>query len=238
MVGDVITSNDPELRKVQVLSTQAREERSLLHHLCKFSDWSKMVKAIARLKRHVKEVKGLEYRSCEVTSLEERREAELFIIRLVQEAAFSKEIQSFKQTASDTQDETGKLYKLSPFLDGHGILRVGGRLANATLHPHVNYPAILPRESYISTLLIKHYHERVQHQGRGMTVNELRSNGIWILGCSSAVSSHIYKCLKCRKFGRCTEEQKMADLSEDRMQTTPPFLFLWDGLFWPILCHR
>lgn len=30
-VGDVITSNDPELRKVQVLSTQAKEERSLLH---------------------------------------------------------------------------------------------------------------------------------------------------------------------------------------------------------------
>lgn len=112
-------------------------------------------------------------------------------------------------------------------------LRVGGRLANATLHPHVKHPAILPRESYISTLLIKHYHERVQHQGRGMTVNELRSNGIWILGCSSAVSSHTYKCLKCRKFRRCTEEQKMADLPEDCMQTTPPFLFCGMDCFGP-----
>lgn len=53
-VEDVLTNNDPELHKVQVLSTQATKERSLLHHLCKFSDWTRMVKAIARLKRRKK----------------------------------------------------------------------------------------------------------------------------------------------------------------------------------------
>ncbi|KAL7869710.1 hypothetical protein AOLI_G00136980 [Acnodon oligacanthus] len=52
-----------------------------------------MVKAIARLKRHMKEIKGLQPRSCEVTSPEERREAELTIIKMVQEATFAKEIQ-------------------------------------------------------------------------------------------------------------------------------------------------
>nr|XP_017207877.2 uncharacterized protein LOC103909204 [Danio rerio] len=57
--------------------------------------------------------------------------------------------------------------------------------------------------------------------------------GIWILGCSSAVSSHIYKCLKCRKFRRCVEEQKMADLPEDRVQPTPPFLLCGMDCFGP-----
>ncbi|KAL6490986.1 hypothetical protein MHYP_G00013310 [Metynnis hypsauchen] len=88
-----ISSSDPELKKVQVHGVQAKETKSLLDRLHKFSDWSRMVKAIARLKRHVKEIKGLQPRSCEVTSLEERREAELTIIKMVQEVTFSKEIQ-------------------------------------------------------------------------------------------------------------------------------------------------
>ncbi|KAL6455426.1 hypothetical protein MHYP_G00361280 [Metynnis hypsauchen] len=86
-----ISSSDPELKKVQVHDVQAKETKSLLDRLHKFSDWSRMVKAIARLKRQ--EIKGLQPRSCEVTSLEERREAELTIIKMVQEATFSKEIQ-------------------------------------------------------------------------------------------------------------------------------------------------
>ena len=64
-------------------------------------------------------------------------------------------------------------------------------------------------------------------------MNKLRSNGIWILGCSKAMSSHIYKCTKCRKFGRGTAQQKMADLPEDRMDTTPPFIYCGMDCFGP-----
>ncbi|KAL7849158.1 hypothetical protein SRHO_G00207810 [Serrasalmus rhombeus] len=201
------------------------ETRSLLDRLHKFSDWSRIVKAIARLKRHVKEIKGLQPRSCEVTSLEERREAELTIIKMVQEAFFSKETQG--------KDKFKKLYRLSPFLDGQGILRVGGRLTHAALHPYVKHPVVLPKDCHVSALLIKHHHERVLHQGRGMTMNALLSNGIWILGCSKAVSSHVYKCTTCRKLRRSPEQQRMADLPEDRMETTPPFTYCGMDCFGP-----
>ena len=236
--GDVkvgeITYDDPELKKVQVLDTQAKEVKSLLDRLHKFSDWSKMVKAIARLQRHVKEIKGLQPKSCEACSLEERREAELTIIKMVQEATFSQDIQllqSDKETP--VKGKANKLHRLSPFLDDQGVLRVGGRLTHAALHPQVKHPAVLPKDSHVSNLLVKHYHERVYHQGRGMTMNALRSNGIWILGCSTAVSSHIYKCTKCRKFRRCTEQQKMSDLPEDRMETAPPFTYCGMDCFGP-----
>ncbi|KAK0147343.1 hypothetical protein N1851_013244 [Merluccius polli] len=232
-VGE-ITYDDPELKKVQVLDTQAKEVKSLLDCLHKFSDWSKMVKAIARLQRHVKEIKGLQPKSCEACSLEERREAELTIIKMVQEATFSQDIQllqSDKETP--VKGKANKLHRLSPFLDDQGVLRVGGRLTHAALHPQVKHPAVLPKDSHVSNLLVKHYHERVYHQGRGMTMNALRSNGIWILGCSKAVSSHIYKCTKCRKFRRCTEQQKMSDLPEDRMETAPPFTYCGMDCFGP-----
>lgn len=229
-----ISSSDPELKKAHVHDTQAKEVRSLLDRLHRFSDWSRVVKAIARLKRHAKEIKGLNPRSCEATSLEERREDELVIIKMVQEATLSQEIQCL-QHHKETRLKSNKLHKLSPFLDDQGIIRVGGRLTHAALHPHVKHPAVLPRDSHVSALLVKHYHERVHHQGRGMTMNELRSKGILILGCSNVVSSHFYKCTKCRKFRRGMEQQRMADLPEDQMETAPPFTYCGAG--WTALGH-
>lgn len=88
-----IPSSDPELKKAQVFDIQAKEVRSLLDRPHKFSDWSRSVKAIARLKRLAREVKGLMPRSCEATSLEERREAQSTIIKMVQETNLSQEIQ-------------------------------------------------------------------------------------------------------------------------------------------------
>ena len=61
----------------------------------------------------------------------------------------------------------------NPFLDEQGILRVGGQLRHADLHHHIKHPAVLPATSHITRWLIKHYHYQVQHQGRGITVNEL-----------------------------------------------------------------
>ncbi|KAG1940147.1 hypothetical protein F2P79_016875 [Pimephales promelas] len=91
MVGEVY-DDDPELRKALVLNTKVRKERSLLERLTKFSDWKRAVKAIALLKRHAKQIKGIKDKVSGATSLEERREAELLIIKLVQREAFGSEI--------------------------------------------------------------------------------------------------------------------------------------------------
>lgn len=75
-------AEDPKLRKTFVHKTLTTEG-SLLNHFSKFSNWIRLVKAIARLMRCVKEVKGLMCRTNKVTSLEERKEAELFNIATV-----------------------------------------------------------------------------------------------------------------------------------------------------------
>ncbi len=228
-----LNEDDPEIKRAQVHTTKANEERSLSDRLQKFSDWKRVVKAIARLKRLAKEVKGLKTRFNEVTTLEERMQAEQFIIHAVQEEAFSDEIKALKQKKDVQRNKSIKLHKLNPFMDSQDILRVGGRLTQATLHPHVKHPAILPKGHHVSRLLIRHYHEKVKHQGRGMTINELRSSGIWILGCSSEVSSLIFKCINCRKLRKCNQEQKMADLPLERMEATPPFTYSGMDCFGP-----
>ncbi len=116
----------------------------LSDRLERFLDWKKAVKAIARLKRCARSVKGLVERSNEATSLEERKDAEQFIIRTVQEEVFGNEIKSLRQGKEVHINQSNKLYKLSQFIDDQDILWVGVRLTQAELHPHVKHPAILP----------------------------------------------------------------------------------------------
>lgn len=233
-VGE-ISEDDPELRKTHVHKIHSREERSLLDRLERFSDWARAVQAVAILKRRARAAKGHKPRFSEPTTLQERKEAEVFLIKLVQATHLAETMKSLKLNGQiKAIDKANKLHKLNPFLDEQGVLRVGGRLTMSSLHPHVKHPAILPKGSHLATLLIKHHHEKVQHQGRGMTVNELRANGVWILGCSKAVSSHIYNCTKCRKFRRNTEGQRMANLPQERTELSPPFTYCGMDCFGPI----
>ena len=58
-----------------------------------------------------------------------------------------------------------------------------------------------------------------------MTANEIRSNGFWIVGCSSALAHYIKQYVFCRKLRGGVLHQKMADLPEDRLEPVPPFTY-------------
>lgn len=44
--------------------------------------------------------------------------------------------------------------------------------------------------SYIATLLINHYHEKVNHQGRIFTEGAIRTGGFWIVGAKGRINKH------------------------------------------------
>ena len=127
---------------------------------------------------------------------QELQNAEGKIVKSVQREAFQREINLLRPTVERTsQDRTSlkivkkarTLYKMNPFLDNDGVLRVGGRLRNAEIPAAAKY------------IIISHYHDSIDHQGRGMTDNQIRSSGFWIVGGSSAVADFIAKCVHCRK---------------------------------------
>ncbi|KAE8291618.1 hypothetical protein D5F01_LYC08974 [Larimichthys crocea] len=144
-MNDIISCGDaekvPEIRNVSVHKSSATEV-PLLDCFSRFSCWTRLVKAIARLKRLAKERKGLVTRTNEATSLLERSNAEVTIINLVQREAFAEEIQGLRH--GKELAKSSKLHKLNPFIDEQGTLRVGGRLRNADLHHHIKHPAVLP----------------------------------------------------------------------------------------------
>ena len=152
------------------------------------------------------------------------RQAEVEILKAVQVQAFPDEIEllhPLKPNPTSREDakickaslrENSALFRLDPFLDNEGILRVGGRIHRADVPFHVKHPAIIPQKGHITSLIIRYYHERVNHQGRGFTLNEIRENGLWIIGGGSAAAEYITGCVMCRKLRGTVGEQKMADL--------------------------
>ena len=185
--------------------------------------------------------------SSQAISVEELRHSELVILKLLQNETFEPEIKILRSCAvtksnlnrvqtkrrNHSMKGTSSLYRLDPFLDSDDMLRVGGRLQRAHVPYDLKHPIILPRKSHITELIVRHHHHRVEHQGRGITLNYLRSSGYWVIGGGSVVGTYISNCVVCRKLRGAVSEQKMADLPEDRLEEAPPFTYCGVDYFGP-----
>ncbi|XP_072380528.1 uncharacterized protein [Diabrotica undecimpunctata] len=75
------------------------------------------------------------------------------------------------------------LSTLSPFVDGDGLLRVGGRLHNSNILYTQKYPIILPKASHVTDLIIRHEHLKLLHAGPSYSPV---FGGLWEAGVKSA----------------------------------------------------
>lgn len=143
----------------------------------------------------------------------------------------------------ETGDKLSKkslLKGLDPFIDADGLLRVGGRLTEAQIELDAKKPLIIPGKHHIATLLVKHHHEKVRHQGRHYTEGAVRAAGYWIVGGKRRVCSVIHECVTCRRLRREPQTQKMADLPADRVSTDLPFTNVGLDVFgpWSVAARR
>ena len=84
---------------------------------------------------------------------------------------------------------------------------------------------IIPKHGQVTNLIIAFFHDKISHQGHGLTINKIRSSGYWINACRAAVRKHIFNCVPCRRLRRPVQGQKMADLPADRLDSAPPFSY-------------
>ena len=254
-----LQNNDPEVKKHVTMATTEilkvdSEKTSLCERVKYFSDWYRAKRAIAMCIRYIRSLRArVQKKQCKeeltrevkVTDLES---AERAIIREVQTSAFKEELDFLKQIKRKNPDPNSRvfaqqrksniktyssLYKLDPFVDEDGILRVGGRLRRASLSDDMKFPIILPRNSHVTKLIVRYFHESTSHQGKTMTINEVRSNGFWIISGSVVVSSIISSCVKCKKLRGAVQEQR-PPRRPFRDCPPPPLYLLRRRLFWSL----
>ena len=180
------------------------------------------------------------------TTLQELEQAMRVIIRAVQEEAFE-EISKLKNRVHTSEEEIpcdcaseekrtmkkSALFCLDPFISADGLLRVGGRLRHARLEYRERHPVLLPKGHHVSRLIVRHYHGRVHHQGRQVTHGAIRQARYWLIKGNQTVTKELSLCVVCKKLRGPPVEQRMADLSADRIEATPPFTNVGFDVFGP-----
>ena len=162
-------------------------------------------------------------------------EAENIILKLYQKQCFLEEILALSKNVESKSlvKKSSSIYKLDPMLNDKGLLCVRDRLKRSPLNEICIHPALLPKEEYITQLIIQWCHDETQLSGRGITLSKLRSRGYWVINGNSAVRRLILKWVICKKLRQNTCQQKMSNVPVERLTVTPLFTYVGLDPFGP-----
>lgn len=260
-----LSDTDPEVKKVEVLKTSASQpEKELkasdVDMFSHISRWDRLLRVVALCRRFAFGRKqqdaeqspaskaGARGSSLIITATE-LEDAKKSVIWCLQNHMLKEEVKVLNTVADkkDTPDKVAAqernrmlkkhscLFRLDPFIDNTGLIRVGGRIKRANVPMELKHPVVIPKGNHVAELLVRHYHNKVHHMGRGITHNELRQQGYWITGGSSTVGQYLSKCTVCKRLRGSLQVQKMSDLPADRIEPSPPFSYCGVDYFGPFL---
>ena len=155
-----------------------------------------------------------------ILSANERRNAKIVIIKLVQREYFAQEIRALKSRGE--LPNNSKISSLSPFLDRENVLRVEGRIAQSLLSANEVNPFLLPSKHKLARLIVWHYHLTELHAGPRFLKSLIRRE-FWITGLQNLVKKCILSCHTCVTLKAKAQVQVMAQLPRERVVPSPPF---------------
>ncbi|XP_066595459.1 uncharacterized protein [Prorops nasuta] len=142
------------------------------------------------------------------------------VIRLAQRTAFLEELNCLKHSRPIAKSSV--IYKLRPFLDDQGVIRVGGRLTHSALQYPAKHPPILPKSSNLSQLYIRYTHRVALHAGPTLTLGTLLQQ-VWVIGATGLVKRHVRACVRCFRARPYRSTQLMGNLPSARVTPSRPF---------------
>jgi len=117
-------------------------------------------------------------------------------------------------TAMERSSKNTVIFRLFPFIDADGLIRVWGRIRNADIPYNMKHRIILPRRCKTTEAIIYSIHQSIEHCGRNATLCRLR-DGYWVINGNSLVRHLLAKCVRCRILRGKADNPKMANLPSD-----------------------
>ncbi|CAB3251377.1 unnamed protein product [Arctia plantaginis] len=189
----------------------------------KFSSLTKLVRVVAYCRRflNLRKKSATKPRSRFLTRQEIDVAREL-CIKKCQEEGLHEELQELKDKGCLAKGKK-KMKSLNLFLDVKGIVRVGGRLEMSKLNYSEKHPILIPKESFLTDLLIADAHQKTMHGGPQLMITYLRSM-YWIVGLKGLVKKYVRKCITCIRYSTRATTQLMGQLPSSRVTPNKPFL--------------
>ncbi|XP_037930608.1 uncharacterized protein LOC119665458 [Teleopsis dalmanni] len=112
----------------------------------------------------------------------------------------------------------------APFLDDHGLIRVGGRLKNSSLNFNAQHPIIFPEHHSDTDSIINHFYRKMLHAGPQSLLASMRLQYLPIAS-RKLVRKVINQCIICFQTKPITAWHIMGQLPKDRIHPTRAFVF-------------
>ncbi|XP_033220964.1 uncharacterized protein LOC117175365 [Belonocnema kinseyi] len=209
----------PEERKCErALLVSTELNFSLLE---RFSFLFRAISVIAYCLRFIQNLKSpKDLRKLQYLDTNELSLARIGLLKLTQSQDFAKEIHDLKET--ELVSKKSRLLPLNPFVDAQGLLRVGGRLANAPVPFNQKHPIILAPNNPLTLLIIHYEHLRLLHAGCQTTLAAVRTQ-YWPLSGKNAIKKVLRKGIKCFRAKPIGTDYLMANLPSSRVTPSRAF---------------
>ena len=205
---------EPEPSTVLELQTSASAKEPNLWNAKDFSSWLHLLSTVGWVKRFIYNLKNPQARKSGDLSFSELQEAKRTCIEVDQHEWFQSDITSLKDDATVLKESS--LKRLRPGITSDGLLASYGRSCKEPL-------VLLHQKSFVTQLLIKHFHESLCHGGVSTTLTEV-SQRFWIVHGRRVVRSVIHQCRKCRRFLAKPFKGEESTLPSERTTLGRPFL--------------
>ncbi|XP_073942495.1 uncharacterized protein [Choristoneura fumiferana] len=184
----------------------------------RFSTMSRMKRVLAYCRRMLKKDNKTRERHLTPNELDKVEEE---CIRFYQNLVYGQEIEELKKKGQ--VKKRSSLITLSPFLDEKGLLRVKGRLHNASISESTKHPLIIPGNQYLTKLIINEAHTKTLHGWNQLMMTYIRSK-YWVIGLKSAIRKCIHNCRTCLVDKAKVKHQFMGQLPSVRVNQHRAFL--------------
>ncbi|XP_052855136.1 uncharacterized protein LOC128263898 [Drosophila gunungcola] len=147
--------NLPERRSTALIGTVGTD----IFINCKiFNSFDKLQRVFAYIYRFISNCSAKSLPSTIYLTVDEISFGTVLLLRSIQQVHIAVEYEVLSQ--GKPCPPKSKLISLMPILSSEGLLRVGGRLQNASLDYEAKHPILLPKDHPVTRAIIFYYHEK------------------------------------------------------------------------------
>lgn len=223
-----------ELKPVHMIKTIEIPNLSFINEE-NFSSWKRLKRSTAIL---IKFVEWIRVRKDQnefnaIISVHDLQRAENLLIRKAQWNEFTNELKSL--SVGENVPKDSPIRNLTPFLDEKGVLRSRTRYENARVVPEgATLPAILPKNHYITRLILISYHEQFLHKKMETAIAAVRQK-YWVIDIRAVMKKIKFRCQKCKNDNAKPIPPIMAALPKCRLHVNvKPFTYTGVDYFGPM----